>query len=210
MGVKKFHTDKRIHLGLDRDPALRSRQGGRKASYKNIYPYEKLMKEAKDNLNNGNKINFYTDENQPEFISTMTRTMNAFDTRMQTFGGKMAKKKLKNLDKFMEEKGAFIRASNLYKDGDAWKINVDEYKQPIKNNPGPAFTANFDNKYPDKTAFTNDDHIKPVGCDNKGLANKELLQTAERTEFMDELRETNIKFEHPEAPKNGGFKPNEN
>ena len=117
----------------------------------------------------------------------------------------MAKKKLKNVDKFMEEKGAFIRASNLYKDGNAWKINIDEYKEPIKNNPGPEFTANFDNKYPKNTAFNNDDHLKPDGQDNKGLANKDLLKTAERTLFMDELLETNIKFEHPEAPNKKGI-----
>jgi len=66
---------------------------------------------------------------------------------MQTFGGQSAKKKLKNIDKFMQEKGAFIRTSNLYKNADSWKINKEEYIEPIKNNPGPAFTSNYDNKY---------------------------------------------------------------
>jgi hypothetical protein len=44
----------------------------------------------------------------------MSRTMDAFDVRMQTFGGKQAdpEYKKKNFDKFIAEKRGFIRTSN--------------------------------------------------------------------------------------------------
>jgi hypothetical protein len=34
-----------------------------------------------------NRVNCFVDETQPEFINTMSRTMDAFDLRMSTFGG---------------------------------------------------------------------------------------------------------------------------
>jgi len=68
----------------------------------------------------------------------MSRTMDAFDVRMQTFGGKTMVDKRQYADRFMQEKGAFIRTSNLYDNNDPMKINVYEYQQPIKS-PGPAF-----------------------------------------------------------------------
>ena len=52
------------------------------------------------------------DQNEPIFISTVARTMDAYDYRMQTFGGKQAQDKVKNFDKFIQEKRGFIRTSN--------------------------------------------------------------------------------------------------
>jgi len=46
-----------------------------------------MIKEREEIKENTNKVNCFVDENQPEFISTMSRTMDAFDLRMQTFGG---------------------------------------------------------------------------------------------------------------------------
>ena len=37
---------------------------------------------------NTNKVNCFVDENEPAFINTMSRTMDAWDMRMSTFGGK--------------------------------------------------------------------------------------------------------------------------
>jgi len=44
----------------------------------------------------------------------MTRTMDAYDTRMSTFGGKQKLDKDKYHDKFIAEKRGFIRTSNAY------------------------------------------------------------------------------------------------
>jgi len=40
--------------------------------------------------------------------------MDAFDTRMSTFGGKQKQDKDKYFDKFIAEKRGFIRTSNAY------------------------------------------------------------------------------------------------
>jgi hypothetical protein len=42
---------------------------------------------------------------------------------MQTFGGKQKIDKNTHADKFMQEKGAFIRTSNLYNNNDPRMIN---------------------------------------------------------------------------------------
>ena len=49
-----------------------------------------MIKTREEIKENTNKINCFTDDNQPEFINTMSRTMDAFDIRMSTFGGKTA------------------------------------------------------------------------------------------------------------------------
>ena len=60
-----------------------------------------MIQEREEIKENTNKVNCFTDENQPEFISTMSRTMDAFDIRMQTFGGLAGKQKMSNFDKFI-------------------------------------------------------------------------------------------------------------
>jgi hypothetical protein len=44
----------------------------------------------------------------------MSRTMDAFDLRMSTFGGQNAINKEKHFDKFISEKRGFIRITNGY------------------------------------------------------------------------------------------------
>jgi len=74
---------------------------------------------------NTNKVNCFVDQHEPEFINTMTRTMDAYNTKVSTFGGSHTKNRVK-MDKFMQEKGAFIRTSNMYNHNDPNKI-ADEY-----------------------------------------------------------------------------------
>ena len=109
-------------------------------------PYSRIVKEREEIKENTNRVNCFVDENQPEFINTMSRTMDAFDLRMQTFGGEQAKTKNSNFDKFIQEKRGFIRLSNGYENNCPIKIVNDEYNSPLKGS-GPAFETSYDNKY---------------------------------------------------------------
>jgi hypothetical protein len=71
---------------------------------------------------NTNKVNCFVDESQPAFINTMSRTMDAYDMRMSTFGGTQTKDKAKNYDKFISEKRGFIRTSNGFYNTDPLRI----------------------------------------------------------------------------------------
>ena len=63
--------------------------------------------------------------------------------------------------------------------------------------PGPAFATTYDNKYKDDSAFANDKgRVKEPLNINRTKA--EFLMNAERAEFLKELKETTIKFLHPE------------
>ena len=74
--------------------------------------------------------------------------MDAFDLRMQTFGKNQTKNKVKNFDKFIQEKRGFIRMSNMYDSPDTVEI-LNRAKTPLIKNPGPAsaFYTSFDNRY---------------------------------------------------------------
>ena len=50
----------------------------------------------------------------------MSRTMDAYNTKISTFGGK--NKKNSDVGNFIAEKGLFIRTSNLYNENDPLKI----------------------------------------------------------------------------------------
>lgn len=63
---------------------------------------------------NTNKCGIFINKNEPIFINSMSRTMDAFDLRMHTFGGQNAKNKDKHFDKFIQEKRGFIRITNGY------------------------------------------------------------------------------------------------
>ena len=86
--------------------------------------YDKLVQRRDTNRYNTNKVNCFTNENEPVFINSMSRTMDAFDVRMSTFGGKNADKanKKKNFDKFIAEKRGFIRTTNQFYNQDPYKI----------------------------------------------------------------------------------------
>lgn len=76
----------------------------------------------------------------------MSRTMDAFDLRMGTFGGIQAKNKEQHYDKFIQEKRGFIRTINGYDSKDPAVI-VDYERNPRIYAPGPEFETNYDNKY---------------------------------------------------------------
>ena len=109
-----------------------------------------LVKQREGIKQNTNKINCFVDENEPQFINTMSRTMDAFDTRMSTFGGKQKQEKDKYFDKFIAEKRGFIRTSNAYTHANPEKIVEAEVVDPKRlelQRPGPAFKQSYDNKY---------------------------------------------------------------
>ena len=56
----------------------------------------------------------------------MSRTMDAYDIRMGTFGGDHAKNKADKFNKFIEEKRGFIRTTNLYNNSDPMNIVAEE------------------------------------------------------------------------------------
>ncbi len=91
----------------------------------------------------------------------------------------------------MQEKGAFIRTSNLYQNSDPRNIHKFEFKEPIKG-PGPAFQTSYDNRYNENTAFASDKgrFHEPLNINNK----PQFLIKGEKAEQFDDLKETNIKF----------------
>jgi hypothetical protein len=83
-----------------------------------------MLKEKEEIKINTNKVNCFVNDQEPAFINTMSRTMDAFDLRMHTFGGKQAdpEYKRKNFDKFIAEKRGFIRTSNGFINSNPMKI----------------------------------------------------------------------------------------
>jgi len=81
-----------------------------------IESYDKLVEQRDAIKASTNKVNCFTNENEPAFINSMSRTMDAFDVRMSTFGGRHADQatKKKNFDKFIAEKRGFIRTTNQF------------------------------------------------------------------------------------------------
>ena len=104
-------------------------------------PYAKMLVERqKCKQNNGtDKINLFVDKNEPPFINTMSRTMDAFDTRMGTFGQQEINKDAV-YDKFVQEKLALIRTTKGYAEADPENI-VDKERAPKISAPGPAFAT---------------------------------------------------------------------
>ena len=88
--VKKFMEAQRIKYGRDNsDGRIYQRSNGySKSLNKHLQdsPYSKMIATRNNIKNNTEKINLFVDKNVPEFINSMSRTMNAFDNRMSTFG----------------------------------------------------------------------------------------------------------------------------
>lgn len=146
-------------------------------------------------MNNSNRTNFFINENEPAFINSMSRTMDAFDLRMSTFGGKPAEKntKQKNFEKFIAEKRGFIRTTNLYHNQDPLQI-VQQEKPVLVPAPGPAFSVSYDNRYKNNTTFATDaGRVKNEL--NVNQHDQDALRRAQKTELLDELRYSNIKFD---------------
>ena len=113
--VKAFQNEQRIHYGrVDAaEPKQRRREAG---GLRPIESYDKLVEQRGTNKAKADRVNCFTNENEPVFINSMSRTMDAFDVRMSTFGGRNADKaaKKKNFDKFIAEKRGFIRTTNQF------------------------------------------------------------------------------------------------
>jgi hypothetical protein len=93
--VKHFMNKQRIEYGRQGSREVGNRQRGDKISKSPVKgqgpaSYSKLKNEREEIKVNTNKVNCFVDENEPTFINTMSRTMDAFDLRMGTFGGKTA------------------------------------------------------------------------------------------------------------------------
>ena len=156
----------------------------------------KWREEIKENTN---KVNCFVDEAQPEFINTMSRTMDAFDMQMSTFGGKN-KNSNKNMANFVQEKRGFIRTSNGYNNIDPFRITEMEYKQPLRGS-GPAFVCNYDNKYSEKTSYAHaDGRVKPQL--NINTQDGQEVTDIERVSPHYNLKQSNIKFNNPEHGDN--------
>ena len=124
--------------------------------------------------------------------------MDAFDTRMSTFGGKSADKgnKKKNFDKFIAEKRGFLRTTNQFYNNDTQKIAKFE-KPKIVQKPGPALNVSYDNKYKQNTSFATDQgRFKQELKVNQ--ADEKKLKSANKTEMMEALKYSNIRFDFDE------------
>lgn len=114
--VKTFQNEQRIHYGRKDGSDLKNRSRVSSEISPPVETYDKLQQQRQTNKTNSDRTNLFINENEPLFINSMSRTMDVFDVRMQTFGGKSKSKlqKKPNFDKFIAEKRGFIRASNLY------------------------------------------------------------------------------------------------
>lgn len=119
--VKTFQNKKRIDFGRMDENERNYRQRS-KRELKSHDPYSQMIQQREEIKENTNKVNCFTDENEPAFINTMSRTMDAFDLRMSTFGGKTKEGKAGNYDKFISEKRGFIRTSNGFENNNALTI----------------------------------------------------------------------------------------
>lgn len=155
-----------------------------------------MVQQREEIKSNTNKVNCFVDENEPAFINTMSRTMDAFDLRMSTFGGKQKAAKAGNYDKFISEKRGFIRASNGFENNEPLKIIKDETQEKIMK-PGPAFVTSYDNKYNQWDVFAHDEgRFKKALNTNKH--DEAMLRSAEKALFRGELKLSSIKFDQDE------------
>jgi hypothetical protein len=159
-------------------------------------PYSHMIQKREEIKTNTNKVNCFVDENEPAFINTMSRTMDAYDLRMSTFGGKSKKDKEKNYDKFISEKRGFIRTSNGYVNNDITKIIREETIQQV-DAPGPAFITNYDNKYNQWDVFANDEGRYKQAL-NTNKHDETVLKGAERSKYQGNLKLSSIKFDQDE------------
>ena len=183
--VKAFQNEQRIVFGGQTDPKLRARPETGVAGHRR--QYGDIVKEREEIKTNTNKVNCFVDINQPEFINTMSRTMDAFNVQISTFGGKPAHSKSKKMDKFMMEKGGYIKTQMEV-------LKQDE--KAYKKGHGPAQVTNFTNKYRDQSSFATN---RFKGALDVNKQKTEVLRTAEKIDPMDELKQSSIKFVHPES-----------
>lgn len=113
--------------------------------------------------------------------------MNAFDVKVSTFGG--ANHKPINIHRFYEEKNAFVKPYN--------ERDFDQlYKKTYVKFPGPIFTTQYDNKYPEQTVFANDGGWKHESMKINQQA-KEMLTQPVRAEQFDDIKVSCIQIVDP-------------
>ena len=94
------------------------------------------------------KTHCYINKNEPKFINSMARTMDAFNYQMSTFGGPNTLNKSKHYDEFVAEKRGFLRVTNGY---------TSLKQNPVRCEMGPnAFLTQYDNKFKDKSVCATD------------------------------------------------------
>lgn len=79
-------------MGREGSRDVKLRQRGEKVNKspvkgQNPATYSQLKQEREEFKASANKVNCFVDQNEPPFINTMSRTMDAYDLRMGTFGG---------------------------------------------------------------------------------------------------------------------------
>ena len=89
--VKAFQNEQRIQYGRIDPDEVKQRQRV-KSGVRPVESYEKLVSQRSQIKDSTNRVNVFTNQNEPAFINSMSRTMDAFDLRMSTFGGKQAEK----------------------------------------------------------------------------------------------------------------------
>ena len=198
--VKSFQNKQRIHLGRLGSQDQKHRQRNNSTNPRApAEPYSKLVQQREEIKESTNKVNCFVDENEPVFINSMARTMDAFDLRMSTFGGRNASavEKQKNFDKFIAEKRGFIRTTNCYKNNDPMKVLATEQNARVAA-PGPAFKTSYDNKYNQRTVFATDAGRVKQALNANQQSEAELI-AHEKTKMLDQLKCSNFKFENGEA-----------
>ena len=121
--------------------------------------------------------------------------MDAFDNRMQTFGGRPAMEKDKNFDKYISEKRGFLRTSNGFSTNDPMKLVEREIEnKPVKNRE---FVTTYDNKYKQTTSFATDaGRVKEALKPNR--QNSQAFKNHEKAIFQSYLKNSNIRFMNDE------------
>ena len=85
--IRSFHTNQRVFHGRvgENEVGNRKRQNSEMSP---VEPYDIIRLQRAANKLNSDRTNFFINENEPEFINSMSRTMDAYDLRISTFGGK--------------------------------------------------------------------------------------------------------------------------
>lgn len=152
-------------------------------------PYANVATMRQKSKANAEKINLYIDKNQPEFINSMSRTMDAYDTRVGSFGQQETDKE-GIYQKFIREKMGFIRSTQGYEGSDPVVMHNAEVPERVLA-PGPAFETSYDNRYKQETSFANADGRVKIPLD-PNRHDSEVLKAAERVQPSADPQKTNV------------------
>ena len=194
--MKNFHTKQRIDLGKDDRGQMHLRQRGAKI-HKSVpksvqaSPYAKVWVARQKAKASAEKVNLYLDKNQPEFINSMSRTMDAYDTRIGTFGMQSGDKGEIH-SKFIREKMGFIRSTPGYEGSNPVVMHNADVPERVLA-PGPAFETSYDNRYQQRTVCANADGRVKISLQTN-LHDSETLKKAERVRPSETPKKINIQL----------------